>query len=356
MADPLSGLLAQTYFGNTLLQIALFFITAGISIIVGKIVKYMIDKYGKKLTAKSKSPIDDVILEIIEKPVVIIVFIMGIVIGFQFLTVDPGIAVLFSNVISVLFIIVIAWTLIKSVDKILSEIIHPMVAKTDSKLDDHLLPIVGKVSKAIILLIALLTMVSMFGFDITAVLAGLGIGGLAFAFAAKETIADVFGGFSIFTSRPFVTGDRIKAMGLEGTVTEVGLRYTRIKNLDGRIVVIPNSKLAGSVIENVSSEKARKISTTLTLVYGTPSAKLEEAREILKNILASHENILPDPTIYFKEFSSSSLDIGLMYYIKEKAWANITKAVNGINSEIKTEFEKAGLDFAYPTQTVYLEK
>jgi len=218
------------------------------------------------------------------------------------------------------------------------------------------MPILSKVLKLVIVAFTGLTILTHVGQDITAIIAGLGIGGLALAFAAQQTLTDVFGGFSIFVGQPFVTGDRVKFDGIDGVVAEVGLRNTRLRNLDGRLITVPNGKIASAAITNVSSEPARKVSMTLGTTYDTSTAKQKEALKILKGILASHKNIKENPTVYFKEFADFSLNINVVYWIKEKSWDVITKTINDVNLEIKEQFESAGIDFAFPTQTIELKK
>ena len=212
-------------------------------------------------------------------------------------------------------------------------------------------------AKAAILLIALIIILSNFGYDVTALIAGLGIGGLAVAFAAQATIADAFGGLSIFTSKPFVVGDIVKTPDAFGTVEEVGLRYTRIRTLDKRLLVIPNSKVANGIIENVSTEPASRIQLHLGLTYATPAKKIRLAKETILKIIKSNPGCAKDPLlaaqVTFSEFKDYNLDIWVIYFVDKDNWIDVQ---GQINEAIKEEFEKAKIEFAFPTQTIHLAK
>lgn len=356
MADPLTAFITQAYFGNTILQYVQFVATIFVFVAVGKTVSHLITTRARKITDKTKNKFDDLFLDIIEKPMWLVTFIAGLVVGYQFLSFPPGISQIYYNTLNVLFVLVTAWFLIRFVDGFLEQIVRPMIKKTDSKLDDQLAPVLGKVTKISIVVIASLIVVSNFGYDVTAVVAGLGIGGLAFAFAAKETISDVFGGISIFASKPFIVGERIEIGKVVGTVEEVGIRHTRLRNLDKRMVIIPNSKVANSVIINVTSAPQRKCVWHLGVKYDTPVEKLELAKKLIIDAINSHPECEDDPIVAFEEFADFSLKILVIFYTKKNDFKEFVKARDAIGIQIKRDFKKAKIGFAFPTQTIHLEK
>jgi len=220
-------------------------------------------------------------------------------------------------------------------------------------LDDQLIPILKKLSKLSIIAIALIIILSNFGIDVLPLVAGLGIGGLAIAFAAQKTVEDMFGGLSIFASKPFHVGDAVKVVGVEGIVESVGLRYTRVRDWSGRLNTIPNSKVTQDVMNNISSEAARRVSVTLGVTYRTSYAKMQKAMQILKDIVNKHKDTQKDPRAVFKDYGDSSLNIWFVYYIQNQE--RKFDVMSEINMEIKKQFEKAGLDFAFPSQSIYVE-
>ncbi|MFH1224971.1 MAG: mechanosensitive ion channel family protein [Candidatus Diapherotrites archaeon] len=349
--DFLSGV----YLGSNLVQYAQFFITVIGFALLGKAVYYFLKTYGRRITAKTKSELDDVLLDMVEEPLVMFLVIIGLVIGYQFLTVDsPFLNSAFYNIIGVLVIIVGAWLAVRLADALIKHFLIPFTQKTESKLDDQLVPILRKLSKASIMLLAGIMIISNFGYDVTALLAGLGIGGLAVAFAAQETISNFFGGISIFASKPFKIGDWVEFDGRIGQIKEVGLRTTRVLDLDDRIVTLPNSKISSAIVTNISSVPARKMRVHLGITYGTPVKKMRLAEKLLTEAVGKTKGCRKNPDIYFSEFKDFSLDIFLIYYIEDLD--NWMRVKSNVNFAIKEAFDKNKIDFAFPTQTIYMAK
>ncbi|MAG22028.1 MAG: mechanosensitive ion channel protein MscL [Candidatus Diapherotrites archaeon] len=356
MSDVLTVLTQQQYFGSTLLQYVLFLAMVGIALLLGKIVSFAIKNYLRKAVGTTKTKIDDLFLDIIEKPIWLVALIIGMATGFQFLSATALTRQMYYNIINILLVFAVAWFLIKLIDGVIKEMLAPMVSRTDSKLDDQLIPVLAKIAKGTVAVLALLVIISNFGYDVTTLLAGLGIGGLAFAFAAKETIADVFGGFSIFASKPFIVGDAIEIGTVVGTVEEVGLRHTRIRNLDKRMVIVPNSQLAGGIITNITSAPQRKCVWHLGVTYDTSTIKLDKAKKIIVDAINAHPECEDDPIVEFEEFADSSLKILVIFYNKKNDFAEFVRVRGTIGMRIKKEFEKAKIEFAFPTQTIHLKK
>lgn len=351
----LEGFFPGVYFGSSIWQYALFFIILIAFVIAGKIIYFFIKKIGGKLAAKTKSEFDDMLLDVAEGPFLILSVVAGMLIGSAFLTIaDDGIRTFLFNLIGSLLILDIAWFMIKIVDGIITHFVVPVISKTKSKLDDQIVPIVSKISKVGIILIAAVVIFSNFGYDVTAMIAGLGIGGLAIAFAAQETISDIFGGISIFTSKPFLVGDIINVKGITGTVEQVGLRFTRIRDFDGRLITIPNSKVASDVIKNLSSEPTRRVTMNLGVVYGTTPQKIEQAVKIVTDIVNKNPDCKDEPRIIFNEFKDFSLNLWITYYITNSE--RKFYVMHEVNSEINRQFNKAKIDFAFPTQTIHVQK
>jgi MscS family membrane protein len=189
------------------------------------------------------------------------------------------------------------------------------------------------------------------GYDITTVLAGLGVGGLALALAAQDSAKNIFGVFTIFTDTPFKLGERIKAGGHDGTVMEIGLRSTKIKTLEGRTVIIPNAEFSDGAVENISSEPARKVVLNLGLTYDMNDKQIEKAMQTLQDIAADNEeDIQENPSIGFNAFGDFALNVVFVYYIKKGS--DILGTQTKINLEILKRFNKGKIELAFPTQTI----
>lgn len=261
----------------------------------------------------------------------------------------------FTGHIWVLITINIAWLITRLFDSLFEEYIVPLADKTAGDLDDQLLPVVRKGVKILIWTLAIIIALDNAGYNIGALLAGLGIGGLLIAMAAKDTVGNIFGGITIYTDKPFKIKDRIRVLGFDGTVSEIGIRSTKIKTLSGTQVTIPNSTFSESAVENVSREPNRKITLNIGLTYDTSPDKMKKAQEILKNISIKHKEMITDNyLISFTTFGDFSLGILFIYYIKKSA--DILKTQNSINLDILTQYNKNKINMAFPTQTIEIKK
>jgi MscS family membrane protein len=188
---------------------------------------------------------------------------------------------------------------------------------------------------------------------VTAILAGLGVGGLAVALAAQETIKNFFGSLVLATDRPFDLGDRIQVDAFDGNVEAVGMRSTRIRTLDGHLVTIPNGELANKSIRNVAKRPYIQRNFTLGLVYDTPPEKIRRALAILKELLEGHEGMRPDhpPRVTFTTLNQWSLDIQVIYWYAPADWWAYMAFSEDLNLKILERFSAEGIEFAFPTQT-----
>ena len=259
--------------------------------------------------------------------------------------------VLAGDIVAFFITMLVAWFLVRMLDGVVNEYIKPLVANSESDLDDQMLPVLQKAGKILIWGVAAILSLKHAGYDVGALLAGLGIGGIALAMAAKDTIANIFGGFTILADRPFQLNDRIKIVGFDGTVKEIGIRSTRLQTLEGRTVTIPNSKFAESPVENISMEPSRKITLELGLAYGTTPQQMDQALIILRDIAINNSDVEEKITLYFSGFGASTLNISFVYYIYKSA--DIPSTQNAMNLVILKRFNEAKIQFAFPTQTIY---
>lgn len=343
--------LSQKFYGNTILD---WFISCGIflaAIVIAKIAYWAIGKYVKKITAKTKTGLDDLLVDKLEEPVVYGLVIIGFYWGFLRLDFGKNVDNFFKHMFTIIFILNITWLIVRVIDSLIEEYVVPIVSKSESDLDDQLMPVIRKVVKAILWSVGLIIGLNNAGFDVAALIAGLGIGGLALALAAQDTVKNIFGGLMIFIDKPFRITDRIKIDSWDGVVEEIGIRSTRIRTLEGRVVTMPNARFSENAVENVTLEPTRKVISNLGLTYETSPAKMEEALEILKQIALSNENVTDDVLISFNSWGDFSMGILFIYYIK--AGHDILITQTEINMAILKQFNESGLDFAYPTQTIY---
>lgn len=326
----------------------------GASVILSKVLYWVFSNVFKKLTERTKTRLDDILVDHIEEPVVFAVVIAGIYYALHRLHFTDTLDDWIGKVYFFLIVFNIAWLLNRLIDSLIEEYLEPLVKATEGDLDDQLLPILRRVIHFIVWSMAIVIGLNNAGYDVGALIAGLGIGGLAFALAAQDTVANVFGGITVFFDKPFTIHDRIQVSGYDGTVTEVGIRSTRLKTLAGRIVTIPNKVFNGTIIENVSAEPSRKIVQVLGLTYDMDETKVEQAIKILKEIHEQNMDTTEDSIVSFSAFGDFSLNITFIYFIKKEA--DIMNTQTWMNMEILKRFNAAGLDFAFPSQTIYTKK
>ncbi|MDH3761563.1 MAG: mechanosensitive ion channel family protein [Gammaproteobacteria bacterium] len=346
----MNELLSQTYYQNTLQE---WLIGLGIivgSVVLGRAVYWVFSKIVRTFTSRSKTEFDDIIVDMVEEPVVFMIIASGIWFGLRTLTLPERLGVAIGNSYHVIVALLVGWLASRLFDALYKQYLIPLVEKSETDLDDQLAPIISKGVKIIIWSMAFIIGMNNAGYDVAALIAGLGIGGLALAMAAKDTVSNIFGGFTIFTDKPFNIGDRIKVSGFDGTVNEIGLRSTRLKTLDGRIVTIPNSTFADSAVENVSWEPSRKVVLNIGLVYDTTPDQIEEAMATLKQIADDHPGTEEDTWMAFNAFGDFALNICFIYYIRKGEDIGATQTQ--INLAILRTFNEKKLEMAFPTQTL----
>jgi MscS family membrane protein len=344
--------LAKDFYWNTVGEwlLALGIILA--SIILGRVVFWVLSNVVKKLTQKTKTNLDDIIIDMVEEPLSFAVAILGIWYGLDSLNLPDVGHVWINRIYYLLIIFNIAWLINRVLDALIEEYLVPIIEKSESDLDDQLLPILRKGIHAAVWIMAVIVGLNNAGYDVGALIAGLGIGGLAFALAAQDTVANFFGGVTIFVDKPFTVNDWIIIDGHEGIVEEVGIRSTRIRTFPGRLITIPNKVFAESAIENVSVEPSRRVILMLGLTYDTDHSRIREALNILAEIHEKFSAHLEEKHLeLFDSFGDFSLNVKFIYYIKKGE--DVFNLNSQINLEILERFNAAGLDFAFPTQTIH---
>ncbi|MFT5602167.1 MAG: MscS family membrane protein [Parvicella sp.] len=333
-----------------------WFIAGGVILIcyVGaKILLWFTDKVVKKFTAKTKTKLDDILVDMMEEPLAFAITIGG---GFWAVHYMDFSNVVISNLLYKLltFIIIIdfTWLIARIFDALLQTYIVPLTEKSASEFDDQLLPIVQKGIRAIVWILGIVLALDNLDIDIGAMIAGLGIGGLALALAAQDSVKNIFGGIMIFLDKPFKINERIQIHGYDGVVEEVGLRSTRIRTLEGRLMIMPNSVFMENEVTNVSSEPSRKVVLSLGMTYDTTPKNMELAMETIREIVKKNEEfILQETPLGFNTFGDFAIGITFIYYIKP-GLDNLA-IQSKINLDILTYFNERGLEFAFPTQTIY---
>lgn len=260
---------------------------------------------------------------------------------------------------AVRFVLMVAgvWAALNITD-LIAEALALKAAKTPTRFDDLLIPLIRKTVKIVILLLGLFYMAKYVIFvDPLPLLTGLGIGGLAVAFAAKDTIENFFGSVAVILDRPFEVGDWVKIGDVEGTVVELGFRSTRVRTFYDSVVTLPNASLVRATVDNLGRRRYRRTSATLSLAYDTPPDRIDAFCEAIRELVRLHPYTRKDYyNVYFNGFGAHSLDILLYVFHECPDWTTELRERHRLYLDILRIAERIGVEFAYPTQTLYLKR
>lgn len=279
--------------------------------------------------------------------------LLGIWIAIHRLVYPDNFVKTIDNAYRILIVLDITWVFAR----LIGGLLEIYLRKESTGQTHKMMPIIKRTALVLVWIIGIVMALSNIGVNISALLGTLGIGGIAFALAAQDTVKNIFGAFTIFTDKPFNIGDTIRVDSFEGTVIDVGARSTKIMDYDKRIITFPNYKITDANIINISSEPRRRVVLNLGLTYDTTPEKMKEALDILKAIPGRVENVSSNPsdtTAVFTNYADSALVIMYIYFIEKQG--DILGVTSNMNMEILSSFNKAGLEFAFPTQTVYIQK
>lgn len=217
------------------------------------------------------------------------------------------------------------------------------------------IPILTKLLKAFLLFIAITGFLQSQGYSVSSILAGFGIGGIAVGMAAKDALANIFGSIELLSDHVYKVGDYVKIDGIEGYVEDINIRSTKVRDLDNFLISVPNNLAANAVITNVSSAKKRFINITFGVTYSTSNESIQKAQEILKNIAISHKEIHNQFTVAIHDLGESSINIRFRGYVKSGSYDKFLKVRGEFLDEVIRDFRAANIDFAFPSQSLYIE-
>jgi MscS family membrane protein len=264
------------------------------------------------------------------------------------------VALLAIRVLAAFSVVWLGWRL----SDVITSAMSKRAATTETKLDDQLVPLVRRALQVLIFTLGTLFILQNLDVDVGSLLAGLGLGGLAFALAAKDTIANLFGSLTIFLDKPFQVGDWIKiGSDIEGTVEDVGFRSTRIRTFYSSVFTVPNATIANAAIDNLGVRHYRRYKTTLSLTYATPPEKIIAFCEGVRALIQALPGMRKDyDLVEFTEFGAHSLDVLLYCFMDTPDWPTELRTRNDLNLAILQLARDVGVDFAFPTQSLYLEQ
>ena len=334
---------------------------------VGRVVQYIINGYAARIEQKTGTNALVLLLRALAKPAYVAIFAVGFFLcksSLYFNDADgirTSIATGWSTLTKVLGAVAIAYALYRLVD-VVEHYLNKLVSKTETKLDDMLVPVVRKSLRITIAIVAALFISeAVLGEgQVKTLLLSAGVGGIAIALAAKDTIANFFGSVTIFADRPFQINELVKIDGHYGSVEEVGFRSSRIRTLQGHLVTIPNNTIANTAVENVGQRPFIRRTSNITITYDSGPKKTQRAVEIIKEVLSKVPEANSDserrPRVYFSDFNDWALNIYMSYWVKPPDYWLYQEVNERVNFEVMKRFEAEDIEFAFPSQTLYLKK
>jgi small-conductance mechanosensitive channel len=260
-----------------------------------------------------------------------------------------------DKIISTVYLILAVWLGVRFTISILEYVIGNFLAKTRGEEEGKKLKPILSFLNVLVWIIGALLMLDNLGFNISTLIAGLGITGIAVALAAQALLGDLFSYFVIFFDRPFEIGDFVVFEGNSGSIEKIGIKTTRVRSLSGEQLIVSNSKLTNTLVHNYKRMEKRRVVFVLGVTYQTKAEQLKSIPDIVKNIITKNNNAEFDRG-HFKSFGNSTLDFEFVYYVLTSDYNIYMDTQQKINLEIFEEFEKNSIDFAYPTQTIFLNK
>lgn len=249
-------------------------------------------------------------------------------------------------------LIIILFKIIDTVDKRIIERIKNQESNSPLL---RFIPILMKLLKAVIIFIAITGFLQSQGYSVSSILAGFGIGGIAVGMAAKDALANIFGSIEILSDHVYKIGDYVKVNGIEGYVEDINIRSTKIRDLDNFLISIPNNIAANAIITNVSRARKRFINATFGVTYSTDNNNLQLAQDILKNTAIEHKEIHNEFTVAIHDLGDSSINIRFRGYVKSGSYDKFLKVRGEFLQQVIEKYRAAGIDFAFPSQSLYIE-
>jgi MscS family membrane protein len=322
---------------------------------VSKLLDFLTRVWLKRWADRTKTKFDNLLLDLLNGPIKIVSFVFFLRIGLEVFDWPDLIETILTKAFTVVVAGTIAYMVMKFIDLILGYWRQRATGEPDTAFDEQLFPIIRKSLKVFVIVVAMLVTLSNIGVDVTAAVASLSIGGLAVGLAAQDTLANLFGAVAVFVDKPFRLGDRIQLDGVDGTVEAIGLRSTRVRNLDGHLITIPNKTMGNASITNVTRRPNIKTVMNLGLTYDTPVERVSLALAILREIYTGHPKTA-DVLISFDKFAESSLNILVVHWWNSTDHKEYLAGMQELNLKIKARFDAEKISFAFPSRTLYVKQ
>jgi len=346
--------LQRLLFGIPLWQYLASLIYIFFAFYVSRLLDFLVTGRLRRWAEKTKTPWDELFLDLIRGPLKVISFVILLHIGLRIFSWPEWTENLLSKGLKIIVAVSLTYMGLKLVDLTIRLWTQRAADESDRSFNEQLLPIIENTLKVFVVIVATLLTLQNLGLNITSLIASVSIGGLALSLAAQDTLANFFGAIAVLVDKPFRIGDTVKFENVEGTVEAIGFRSTRVRNFDGFLVYVPNKTVGNATITNMSKRTRIRTLIDIGLTYDTPSEKVQRALALLNEIFRGHP-MTDDVMIGFNKFTDSALNIFVIHWWKNNDYKNYLAGVEQMNLAIKQRFDQERIEFAFPTRTVYLK-
>jgi len=345
--------LSESIFGIPLGNLIAAIVILFLFLLLRRFFTYIVMGTLQRLTKYTETYYDDKIISALKDPVSFAFIVIGIHLFFTLIFLETT---TIKNILNTLIVFDIFWAILAIADA-LRGLFHATTAKFHSDLSKEMGDFILKIVKILIGGLGLASILQVWGINVTALIASLGLGGLAFALAAKDTAANLFGSFALLADKSIRIGEWIKVGDTEGVVESIGMRTTKIRSFEKSLITVPNQLIANTPIENFSRRGIRRIKMRIGLTYDTSSSQIHTITEEIKHMLLSHEHIAQKETLLvnFESFGNSSLTLFIYTFTSTANWARYLDIREDIHFNIMEIVEKNNAAFAFPSQSIYLE-
>lgn len=339
--------------GNTATHYIIALLITLAAYVLRRVVTTLIFGFLRRLAARTNTTLDDKLFPALEGPVKALIVVVGAVAALKVLKFSATADDTLGYAYTMAFSLVVFWMFLRTFNTVLDHLQE--IARVRQLGLAPFMPWIKKTLLAVVFVFGVLMIAQSLGADVKAFLAGLGIGGLAFALAAQDTIANLFGSVVVAIDQPFRIGEFVRIGTTVGMVEDMGLRSTKIRALDRSLVIIPNKTVAGEMITNLARFNGRRVEQVLGLTYDTTAAQMEEIVAEFRRLILAEDEIDPTSVIcYFRDYGASSLDIWIVFVVKDPDFHRHMALRQRLNLAFMRAVEARGLSFAFPTQTVHV--
>ena len=323
---------------------------------VSRAMDWLIRNRLKHWASKTDTEWDDILVKLAEGPVKAITLVFLIHIGLELYNWPLWLEINISRLSLIVGAVALTFIALRVIDLAIAAWRRQPKQGGDVAFNDQFVLLIGKLLKAVLILITSLTLLGNLGVDITAILGSVSVLGLAFGLAAQDSVANLFGAVAVFVDKPFKVGDRIKVgSDVDGVVEAMGLRATQVRNADGFLITLPNKSVGNNTVINVSARPSIRTVLNYGLTYDTPAHRIDFAASLLRSIFTAH-SLTGECQVTFNRFDASALNIEVNHQCLTRDLPTYQTALHGLNLQVKERFDAEKLEFAFPTQTVFLKK